>query len=184
MVQNIEMLCHLEKPIILIGLMGSGKTTIGSRLAKRLDLPFIDTDEEVERQVGCSIANIFKYEGEDFFRKAEYKIVKKILAKEPCIIATGGGAFINPAIRQLIDNFGISIWLRASLEVLLNRVVRRKTRPILEEGDKKQILQELIATRYPIYLESDITIDSDNFPHNMVVDSIITALDQYIKQNA
>ena len=164
------------KPVVLVGLMGAGKSTVGVRLAKRLNLSFVDTDNVVQEEVGCTIKEMVKYVGEDFFKQKERDVINEILDKPPCIISTGGGAFIDDQNRELIKNKAISIWLKADYEVILERVSRRNTRPLLETGDKEEILQQLIKERYPIYAEADIVVNSDNGSHMTIVDSIINSL--------
>ncbi len=173
----------LLKPIVLVGLMGAGKSTIGVRLARRLCLPFIDTDNEVQNRVGCSIKEILKYVGEDFFRIKEHEVIKEVLAGEPCIISTGGGAFINEENRVLIKEHAISVWLKANYDVILERVSRRNTRPILEEGNKDEILRQLIEERAPIYAEADIEVNSDNGSHMHIVESILDSLVAHNKKS-
>src|SRR5271154_5592836 len=120
-----------EKPVILVGLMGAGKTTVGRRLASAVGLPFIDSDQEIVEAAGCSIADIFELYGETIFRDLEQRVLLRLVSSEPCVIATGGGAFINPAIRAAIREKAISVWLKADLDILLERVSRRDTRPLL-----------------------------------------------------
>jgi shikimate kinase len=172
----------LTKPIVLVGLMGSGKSTVGYRLAKRLDLPFLDTDTEIERTIGCSISDIFAGAGEEYFRKLEQRTISELLTHDPHILATGGGAFIQPETRALIKKKSVSVWLRADLDVLLERVSRRKTRPLLETGDKREILQKLIQERYPVYAEADVVVDSGTDSHGVAVDAIISAVAAYVAQ--
>ena len=167
---------QLTKPIVLVGLMGAGKSTIGRRLATALGLNFIDSDNEIVEAAGCSIADIFESYGEAIFRDLEQRVLLRLLGSEPCVIATGGGAFIQPAIRTAIKEKSISIWLKADLEVLLDRVSRRDTRPLLKTGDKSVILSKLMEERYPIYAEADITIDSNAGMHEDVVGNIMRAL--------
>ncbi|MBN8828527.1 MAG: shikimate kinase [Sphingobacteriia bacterium] len=170
----------INKPIVLVGLMGSGKTTIGYRLALQLGLPFFDSDKEIEKSACCSISDIFYYAGEAYFRKIEHQTMKALLEKpEGKIIATGGGSYINPDVKNLINEKGLSIWINASLDVIVERVSRRNTRPLLEHGDKRQILQSLMEERYPVYAESHITISSDNKTHAETVKMIINAINQY-----
>jgi shikimate kinase len=167
---------NLSKPLVLVGLMGAGKTTVGRRLAQTLDIPFVDSDQEIIEAAGCSISDIFEMYGEDVFRDLERKVMLRLLSGEPCVLATGGGAFMNETIREAIRTQSISIWLRAELEVLLERVSRRDSRPLLKTGDKKQILERLMDERYPIYQTADITIDSGHSSHEKVVDAIIEAV--------
>jgi len=169
---------HPDKPIVLVGLMGAGKSTIGRRLAQALSLHFVDADNEIVEAAGCSISDIFAMYGETIFRDLEQRVLLRLVASEPCVIATGGGAFMNPAIRSAIKEKAISVWLKADLPVLLERVSRRDTRPLLKSGDKGQILSKLIEDRYPIYAEADITIDSNAGLHETVVDSIVRALQE------
>lgn len=166
----------IPQSVVLVGLMGCGKSSVGIRLAKRLGLPFKDTDHEIEAQVGCSISMLFEVQGEDYFRKREFEVVERLLSGPPCVIATGGGAFIQEPIRTLVKEKGLSIWLRAELDVLLERVSRKRNRPLLERGDKSEILRRLMDERYPIYAEADITVDSNPGPHIAVVEQIVETL--------
>ena len=166
-----------EKSIVMIGLMGAGKSAIGRRLAQRLELPFHDADTEVERAAGCSISEIFAHRGESEFRAGERRVIARLLDAPPQVLATGGGAFIDPETRVRVRKKGISVWLRASLDVLVTRVRRRTHRPLLREGDPREILGRLMAERYPIYAEADITVESVDGPHDDVVDSIVSALE-------
>ena len=149
----------LDRSIVLFGLMGAGKTSVGRRLAAELALPFVDADEEIEAAAGCSIADFFQLHGEAEFRAGERRVIKRLLAGPVCVLATGGGAFMDAATRAAIRKRGISLWLRADLDVLVKRVRRRNNRPLLQGGDQRQILQDLMATRYPIYEQADIIVD-------------------------
>ncbi|MFV9875156.1 MAG: shikimate kinase [Rickettsiales endosymbiont of Dermacentor nuttalli] len=169
----------ITKPIVLIGVMGVGKTTIGMKLAQKLQLPFIDTDVEVAKKAGCSIADIFKYQGEEYFVNLETLVIQEWL-KEIIVISTGGKGFAIPKNRVLIKEQAISIWLKVSFDILYERVSRKKTRPLLEQGNKAVILRDLIQKLYPIYAEADITITSGDMSHNVIVDTIISALSRYI----
>ncbi|MCE2927045.1 MAG: shikimate kinase [Rickettsiales bacterium] len=166
----------LIKPVVLVGLMGAGKTTIGRRLAQALAVPFIDSDQEIVEAAGCSISDIFALYGESIFRDLEQRVLVRLIGASPCILATGGGAFINPMVRQAIKDHAISVWLKADLETLVERTSRRDTRPLLKTGDKSEILAKLMDERYPIYAEADITIDSNASAHEAVVDRIMQAL--------
>ncbi len=167
----------LSKPIVLVGLMGAGKSTIGRRLSGALSLPFMDSDNEIAEAAGCSISDIFESYGEAIFRDLEKRVLLRLISSAPCIIATGGGAFINPEIRAAVKEKAVSVWLKADLDVLLERVSRRDTRPLLKAGDKGEILSRLMEERYPIYAEADIVIDSNAGLHEAVVDHIVSALE-------
>jgi len=162
--------------LVLIGLMGSGKTTIGRRLAVRLDVPFVDADDEVERAAGCSIADMFEVHGEAAFREGEKRVIARLLEGQPGVMATGGGAFMNEETREKIKESGISIWLRADLDVLVRRCERRDDRPLLKNGDMRETLESLIEQRYPIYGEANIIVDTGDMPHRTVVDNIMDEL--------
>ena len=164
------------KPIVLIGLMGAGKSTVGVRLARRLNMSFIDTDNKVQEEVGCSIKEMVKYAGEEFFKTKEREVIKNVLETQTCVISTGGGAFIDDHNRDLIKKKAISVWLKAEYNVILERVSRRNTRPMLEHADKEGIVQKLINEYYPIYAEADIVVNSDDGSHMVIVDSIVSSL--------
>lgn len=166
----------LTRPLVLVGLMGAGKTTIGRRLAKEIGLDFYDSDVEITDAAGCSISDIFAIYGEPAFRDLEKRVMQRLIASEPAIIATGGGAFINAEVRQLIKENAYSLWLRADLDTLEDRVSRRNTRPLLEQGDKRAILARLMDERYPIYAEADLQINSGNGAHESVVDQVANLL--------
>lgn len=170
----------LKKSIILVGLMGAGKSTVGRRLAKDIGLEFRDSDTEIQEAAGCSISDIFQIHGENIFRDLEKRVIKRLLEGEPMVIATGGGAFIQPHIREMIKQQGISIWLRAELDILVERVSRKNTRPLLETGDKRVILEKLMTDRYPIYSEADVIVDSDDGSHEAVVQAIVKELKSYL----
>jgi shikimate kinase len=166
----------LTKPLVLVGLMGAGKTTIGRRLGYALSLPFIDADQEIAEAAGCSISDIFEIYGEEIFRDLEQRVLLRLISEKPRIIATGGGAFMNTPVRQSIKEKAISVWLKAEIDVLLERVSRRDTRPLLKSGDRRVILSRLIDERYPVYAEADIVVDSNAGMHESVVSSILNAL--------
>ena len=148
------------RSIVLVGLMGAGKTKVGRQLAQRLGLPFADADDEIVEAAGCSIEEMFERYGETAFRDGERRVVARLLNGEPIVLATGGGAFIDPRTRTRIKERGISIWLRAELDVLVQRTSRRGGRPLLKNRDIEATLEKLMAERYPIYAEADIVIDS------------------------
>ncbi len=174
--QHADYYPNISHPIILVGLMGAGKSTIGRRLAATLNMGFVDSDNEIVEAAGCSISDIFESYGENIFRDLEQRVLLRLISGEPMVIATGGGAFIQQSVREAIKNKAISIWLKADLPVLLERVSRRDNRPLLKTGDKSEILQKLIDERYPVYANADITIDSNHGSHEAVVEDIVTAL--------
>ena len=168
---------EIEKTIVLVGLMGAGKTSIGRRLAKELNIEFRDSDQEIEKKVGCSVAEIFEGFGESYFRQVERETISDLLTNfPPHVLATGGGAFMDTETRELIKEEGLSIWLRAALDVLVDRVSRNDNRPLLNRGNPRDILEKLIEVRYPIYAEADLVVDSDAGPHFKVVEKIIWKL--------
>jgi len=151
---------RLARPIALVGLMGCGKTTVGSRVAKLLNAPFRDADAEIVAAAGLSIPEIFEKHGEAEFRRGEERVIERLLTEEPMILATGGGAFMSLATRTAIKKAGGAVWLHADLETLMERTGRRDTRPLLKNGDPKEILSGLMAQRYPVYAEADIRVES------------------------
>jgi shikimate kinase len=164
------------RSIVLIGLMGAGKTAVGRRLAAWLDLPFTDADSEIEEAAGQTITEIFAEHGENYFRDGERKVIARLLEGSPQVLATGGGAYMNPKTRAAIKARGISIWLKADLRVLLKRVARRDHRPLLAVGDPEAVMKKLMAERDPIYAEADITVESRDVPHDVIVVAVVDAL--------
>lgn len=164
------------RAIVLVGLMGAGKSKIGRRLAVRLGLPFFDSDPEIEAAAGETIEEIFANRGERAFRDGERRVIARLLAQPVHVLATGGGAFMDPITRALIARRGVSLWLRADLEVLAARVSRRSNRPLLKAGDPRTILAELIERRHPVYAEADALVDSGDGSPEMTVTRAIAAL--------
>lgn len=164
------------RAIVLVGLMGAGKTKIGRRLAARLHLPFFDSDQEIEAAAGETIEEIFTNRGERVFREGERRVIARLLAQPVHVLATGGGAFMDPATRAVIARCGISLWLRADLDVLVSRVSRRNNRPLLKQGDPKAILAGLIERRHPVYAEADVIVDSSAGSPETTVTRAIAAL--------
>jgi len=167
-----------RRSIVLIGMMGAGKSSIGRRLAQRLGLPFVDADTEIEAaHAGVTIAEIFASYGEPYFRSGEQRVIARLLDSGPQVLATGGGAYMNADTRAGIRQKGVSVWLKADFEVLMRRVKRRSTadRPMLQ-GDPAQRIAHLMAERYPIYQEADVTVMSRDVAHETIVNEIITAL--------
>lgn len=167
---------RLTRTVALVGMMGAGKTSIGRRLAAKLGVPFRDADAEIEAAAGCTVSEIFERFGEPAFRDGERRVIQRLLTEPPHVLATGGGAFIDARIRADIKQRAVSIWLRAPVELLLARVQRRETRPLLKTGDPKQILENLLAVRAPFYAEADITLDSEDGPHAAVIERILAEL--------
>jgi shikimate kinase len=172
------------RAIVLVGLMGAGKTTVGRRLARALDMPFMDADTEIEAAAGCSISEIFDLFGEAEFRNGERKVIARLLDLPPHVLATGGGAFLDPQTRAKIAEKGVSVWLKADAKVLLKRVSRRNHRPLLQNGDQNAIIKRLVKERYPIYAEADITVETGHGPHDRAVRSVIDALIRFHEQHA
>lgn len=164
------------RSLVLVGLMGCGKTSIGRRLAQALDMPFADADEEIERAADQSIAEIFAAHGESYFREGERKVIARLLAGKPLVLATGGGAFINEETRAGIKAKAVSIWLKADLPVLMRRVLRRDNRPLLRTSDPEARMRELMQVRYPVYAEADIVVESRDVAHDVMVADVIQAL--------
>ena len=168
------------KTIVLVGLMGAGKSCIGKRLAHRLGLTFVDADHEVERAAGCSIAEIFARHGEANFRDGERRVIARLLDNPVHVLATGGGAFMDPRTRALIGQRAISIWLRADLDLLLRRVARRNDRPLLQVAEPRQKLAELMTQRHPVYAEADIAVDSADGPPDVTLERVVEALESFL----
>ena len=168
------------RPIVLVGLMGSGKSTIGRRLAQRLDMPFADADDEIERAAGMTISDIFARFGEAHFRDGERRVIERLMTTgEPLVLATGGGAFMNDETRALILDRGLAVWLDADLDVLAARVSRRNTRPLLRGKDPLIVLRELAEQRNPVYALAPIRVNSSDAPHETTVRTIMRAIPEW-----
>jgi shikimate kinase len=170
----------LEKTLVLVGMMGAGKTSVGRRLASTLGVPFRDADVEIEAAAGCTINEIFERFGEPAFRSGERKVIARLLSDPPHVLAAGGGAFIDAETRERIKERAVSIWLRAPLELLIQRVLRKDTRPLLRNTDSRATLERLLRDREPIYSQADIVVESDEGPHDVVVKRIVAALDDRV----
>lgn len=167
----------IDRSIVLVGLMGAGKSSVGKRLAQRLGLPFVDADTEIEAAAGMTIAEIFAQHGEPHFREGERKVIARLLEGPPKVLATGGGAFMDPETRRLVRQRGRSVWLKAELDVLVRRCARRTHRPLLNQGsDLATTLKRLMDLRYPVYAEADLTVESHDGPHERVVEAIVDRL--------
>lgn len=166
----------ITRTIALVGLMGAGKSAIGKRLAQRLGLPFVDADVEIEAAAGCSIEEFFERFGEAEFRAGERRVIQRLLEGSPHVLATGGGAFMDPRTRELMRTRATTIWLRADINVLFERVARRSNRPLLKNGDPRGTLERLMAVRYPIYAEADIVVDSLDAPAERTAEEVHSSL--------
>lgn len=164
------------RTVALVGMMGAGKSSVGRRLAGRLSLPFADADSEIEAAAGCTIAEIFERHGEAHFRDGERRVIARLLEGGPQVLATGGGAWMDPETRERIGRAGLSVWLNADVDVLLRRVRRRNNRPLLAGPDSEARLRSLVAERYPVYGLCDIEVVSRDVTHEVVVDEVVAAL--------
>jgi shikimate kinase len=164
------------RSVVLVGMMGAGKSSVGRRLASRLGIPFVDADLEIEKAAHMTITEIFAAHGEDYFRGGETRVIARLLESGPQVLATGGGAFMNAETRAAIRAKGISVWLRATLDVLTRRIKRRGDRPLLKGADPSETLRQLIEQRNPVYAEADLTVESRDVPHETIVDEILEGL--------
>jgi shikimate kinase len=162
--------------LVLVGMMGAGKSSIGRRLAEALSLAFVDADTEIERAAGQTISEIFAQHGEAYFRDGERRVIARLLSAGPQVVSTGGGAFMNAETRALVAASSISIWLKADIDVLMQRVRKRGNRPMLKTEDPEAAMRRLIDERYPVYAEANITVVSRDVPHEVIVGEIIKAL--------
>ena len=172
------------RTITLVGLMGSGKSSVGKRLAQALDLPFRDADDEVETAAGRSIPEIFEQLGEPAFRDGERRVIARLLEGPPIVLATGGGAFMNSETREIIKARSVSVWLKADLPILAKRVARKDNRPLLTGKDPLAVLTEQAAVRYPAYAQADITVETGDTPHQVSVDQVVRALANWQSRSA
>jgi shikimate kinase len=171
----------VDRSIVMVGLMGAGKTAIGKRLAARMELPFVDTDKEIEQAAGCTIPEIFARFGEPAFRDGERRVIARLLAGPRCVLATGGGAFMDAETRAAVKAAGLSVWLKADLDTLVRRTARRTNRPLLNSGDPREVLAGLMAMRYPVYAEADIQVQSLESPPDETTSRVVEALTRYFE---
>ncbi len=164
------------RSIVMIGLMGAGKTSVGKRLAAYLDMPFSDADQEIEKAAGKSINEIFAENGESYFRDGERRVIARLLNEGSKVLATGGGAFMNAETRERVAQQGISVWLRADIDTLMARVSRRDNRPLLKSQNPRAVMERLIADRYPVYAQADLLVESREIAHELIVEEIVRAL--------
>jgi len=165
-----------RRSLVLVGMMGAGKSSIGRKLASKLGLPFVDADMEIEQAAGMSISDIFAKHGEPYFRAGEARVIARLLDGGPQVLATGGGAFMNPESRAAIRAKGISVWLKADFDVLMRRIKRRSDRPMLKTDDPAETLKRLLKERDPVYAEADVTVHSREVPHEIIIAEILAAL--------
>lgn len=175
---------HLDRPVVLVGLMGVGKSTVGRRLAKRLGLSFVDSDAEIEDAAGLSAAEVFERYGEHDFRDGERRLVARLIEGNVRVIATGGGAYVDPRTRQLLNERAITVWLDAPIDILAERTSRRDTRAQLRNGDPKATLERLANERRQSYEQAHIHVKSGAGAHKDVVDAIVQALDDYLEKGS
>jgi shikimate kinase len=164
------------RPIVLVGLMGAGKTSIGRRLAEKMGISFVDADHEIEAAAGKAIADIFAEHGEAYFRDGERKVIARLMENGEQVLATGGGAYMNPETRARIKDNGISVWLKADLDLLMKRVMKRNDRPLLRTADPQAVMRRLIDERYPVYSEADVTVVCRDVQHGQMVNDVLRAL--------
>ncbi|MDB5475930.1 MAG: shikimate kinase [Phenylobacterium sp.] len=171
-----------RRTIALVGLMGVGKSSVGRRLASALGVPFRDADAEVEVAAGRSISDIFSELGEAAFREGERRVIARLLDQPPHVLATGGGAFMNPETRKLIKAQAVSVWLKTDLDVLARRVSRKTTRPLIADRDPMEVLSAQAEQRYPLYGEADVVVETGDAPHHTTVDQVIRALSAFLEE--
>jgi shikimate kinase len=167
------------RPIVLVGLMGAGKTSVGRRLAEKLDIPFVDADHEIEAAAGKPIKEIFADHGEAYFREGERRVIQRLIGNGAQVLATGGGAFMNDETRARIQSHGVSVWLRAALPLLMKRVAKRQDRPLLQNDDPEAVMRALMEKRYPVYALADVAVESRDVQHGQMVNDVIRALAQW-----
>lgn len=176
-----EILSKLDRPLVLIGLMGAGKTRIGRMLAQTLQIPFTDSDDEIEKAAGCSVSDIFQRFGENYFRDGERRVIKRLLKKKACVISTGGGAIMAPETAKIIWNNSISIWIKADMQTTLSRVSKNlEKRPMLTNGNPETILEDLMKKRYPVYEKADIHLTSIDMEESNIIQDALNAIYNHV----
>ncbi len=175
----------IDRPVVMVGLMGAGKTSVGRALARTLGIPFVDSDKEIEAAAGCSVVDIFSMYGEAEFRRVEQRVVERLLDTAPAlkVVSTGEGAFITPAVREVLLNNALTIWLKADLELLVKRTKSRDTRPQLLHADSRMILGQLIDERYQTYAMADITVETRDESLRKTLDKVVSAIKKHVKNN-
>lgn len=182
---NERLKLDLDRPIVMVGLMGAGKTSVGRALARKLGVPFVDSDKEIEAAAGCSVVDIFAMYGEAEFRRVEQRIIARLMETPPVVkvISTGEGAFITPAVREMVTGRALTIWLKAGLDLLVKRTNFRDTRPQLLHADSRKILAQLINERYSTYALADITVETRDESLRKTLSKVICAIEQYESEN-
>lgn len=170
-----------DRLIVLVGMMASGKTSVGRLLAQRLNLPFLDADHEIEAAAHMTVPEIFARHGEPYFRSGEKRVIARLLATGPAVLATGGGAFMNGETREAVAARGVSVWLKADAETIVRRARRRSNRPLLQTSDPEKTVRDLMAVRYPVYALADVTVESEDGPHENTADAVLAALASHLK---
>ena len=173
-----------NRPIVLVGMMVAGKSAVGRKLAAALGLPFLDSDVEIEAAAGMTVSQIFETHGEPEFRKGERRVIARLLDGSPCVLSTGGGAFMDADTRALIHDKAISIWIKADIVVLVKRAARKEDRPLLQGGDLRTRMETILATREPIYATANITVQSDDRPIDDMIQRVLNALDNYVQKGS
>lgn len=175
---------HLNRPVVMLGLMGAGKTKVGGLLAQHLGLPFVDADHEIEAAAGMSISDIFENHGEPAFRDLERKVITRLLSDEIKVVAPGGGAIMNPQTAELVFSKALTVWLRADLDILVERTGRNEKRPLLKGGNREDILGNLMKQRYPVYERADVHLQTDASAPEAAADRLLIKLADYLKEKA
>lgn len=170
-----------SRAIVFVGLMGAGKTVIGRRLAQMLDLPFVDSDHEIEAVSRMTVAELFERYGEPEFRALEQRVIARLLHEGPCVVSTGGGAFMNARTRQAVARHGVSIWLKADLDLLMERVSRNQNRPLLKSADPRAVMERLMAERYPVYASADLAVETRDARREVIADETLVALRDHLE---
>lgn len=171
-----------DRAIVFVGLMGAGKTAIGRRVAASIGLPFADSDQEIEKASRMTVADLFEAYGEAEFRSLEQRVIARLLQESPRVLSTGGGAFMNADTRAAIHRAGISVWLKADLDTLMARVMKKQTRPLLKTGNPREIMEKLMAARYPIYGEADVIVNTRDDRREIIADEVIAAIAAHLRE--
>lgn len=171
-----------NRPIVLVGLMGAGKTAIGRRVAALLRLPFVDSDHEIEAASRMSVPDLFEKYGENEFRALEQRVIARLLHDGARVLATGGGAFMNEETRAAIRETAVSVWLKADLDTLMGRVARKQNRPLLKTDNPRAVMEKLMQARYPVYAEADVTVQTRDERREVIADEVIAAVDAFLRR--